>query len=228
LNPILSDVVCAWRAIVLWKYDRRVVTVLSICLLGTFAACIYDIKLALDVRPGTQGEERLPEGKLAMIIVGPMLGTNVLSTALIAWKAWCVAEYRRAVGPQLRRGSPSERVEKVLGLLIESGFIYCLLWTFYLLSAYSVLPGAGTYVVNIVMLYVSSMYPAIIIVIVCTQIGREVYTTRQEQDRSNGIDLTTIHFTADDSLALSSSSQPTTSFADKLTPTQMSPAPPKG
>jgi hypothetical protein len=26
-----------------------------------------------------------------MIIVGPMLGTNVLSTALIAWKAWRVA-----------------------------------------------------------------------------------------------------------------------------------------
>lgn len=70
------------------------------------------------------------------------------------------------------------------------------------------------------------MYPAIIIVIVCTQIGQEVYTTRQE--RSNGIDLTTIHFTADDSLALSSSSQPTTSFADKLTPSQMSPAPPEG
>ena len=78
-----------------------------------------------------------------MIIVGPMLGTNVLSTSLIAWKAWYVVcvlvcimtantliprEYRRTVGAQLRKGSPSERVEKVLGLLIESGFVYCLLW----------------------------------------------------------------------------------------------------
>lgn len=53
-------------------------------------ACIYDLKLALEVHPGTRGEEHLPEGKLAVIVVGPMLGTNVLSTSLIAWKAWTV------------------------------------------------------------------------------------------------------------------------------------------
>ena len=28
-------------------------------------------------------------GKLDIIIIGPTLGTNLLSTALIAWKAWC-------------------------------------------------------------------------------------------------------------------------------------------
>jgi hypothetical protein len=52
------------------------------------AVCIYDVKLALEVEPGTN-EEKLPEGKLAVIIVAPMLFTNVLSTSLIAWKAWC-------------------------------------------------------------------------------------------------------------------------------------------
>jgi hypothetical protein len=54
------------------------------------AACIYDLKLALQVNPGTQGERNLPEGKVAVIVAGPVLGTNVLSTSLIAWKAWCV------------------------------------------------------------------------------------------------------------------------------------------
>ncbi|KAH9987243.1 hypothetical protein BJV74DRAFT_796576 [Russula compacta] len=196
---MLGDVVCAWRAIVLWKYDRRVVTVLSICLLGTLAACIYDLKLALQTQPGNNRERNLPEGKVAAIVVGPMLGTNILSTSLIAWKAW---KYRLAVGAQLKKGSPSDRVEKVLALLIESGFAYCLLWIFYLLSAYSVLPGAGAYTVNIVMLYISSMYPAVIIIIVCLQIGHEVYDTRPEH--SNGLDLTTVHFptgevTVDDS-----------------------------
>jgi len=58
--------------------------------LGLKAACIYDVKLALDVKPGTN-EEKLPEGKLAVIIVAPMLFTNVLSTSFIAWKAWCAA-----------------------------------------------------------------------------------------------------------------------------------------
>ncbi|KAI0300044.1 hypothetical protein B0F90DRAFT_1726210, partial [Multifurca ochricompacta] len=76
-TPILSDVVCAWRAIVLWKFDRRVVTLLSACVLGTFAAGIYDLTLALGVHPGSQGRQHLEEGKVAVIIVGPMLGTNI-------------------------------------------------------------------------------------------------------------------------------------------------------
>jgi hypothetical protein len=38
-QPVLSDVVCAWRAMVLWKYNRRVVALLSFCVLGTFGAC---------------------------------------------------------------------------------------------------------------------------------------------------------------------------------------------
>jgi len=155
------------------------------------AGCIYDVKLALDVQPGTHGEQNLPEGKLAVTIVAPMLGTNALSTFLIAWKAW---EVRRVLGRQLRRGSPSQRVEKILALLIESGFIYCLLWSIYLLSAYSVLPGAGSYIVNINMFLLSSMYPAIIIIIVCMQIGQDAYTTKPE--RTNRVDLTTIELPA--------------------------------
>jgi hypothetical protein len=83
--------------------------------------------------------------------------------------------YRRVVRTQLRKGSPSDRVEKVLALLIESGFVYCLLWVFafwpfhgslamtkwhllqmfYLLSAFSILPGAGSYIVNLGMLFMS-------------------------------------------------------------------------
>ena len=104
--------VCAWRAIVLWKYDRRVVIILSACVVGTFgscvfvsylyscvlnlrdalpAVCIYDVKLALMNSPGPQGGDGINEGKVAAIVVGPMLGTNILSTSLIAWKAWCVS-----------------------------------------------------------------------------------------------------------------------------------------
>ena len=60
--------------------------------MGTKAACTYDLKLALQTQPGTQGEQNLEEGKVAVIVAGPMLGTNVLSTFLIAWKAWCVGD----------------------------------------------------------------------------------------------------------------------------------------
>jgi hypothetical protein len=37
-------------------------------------------------------------------------------------------EYRKTVSAHLRKGSHPDRVEKVLALLIESGFVYCLLW----------------------------------------------------------------------------------------------------
>ena len=37
-------------------------------------------------------------------------------------------EYRRNVSAHLRKGTTSDRAEKVLALLIESGFVYCLLW----------------------------------------------------------------------------------------------------
>jgi hypothetical protein len=42
--------------------------------------------------------------------------------------------YRQKVHTQLRKGSPSERVEKILALQIESGFLYCLLWVIRLLA----------------------------------------------------------------------------------------------
>jgi hypothetical protein len=67
----------------------------------------------------------------------------MLSTLLIAWKAWCAAEtvyvpispddgtlreLRRTMGVHFKQGSPADRMESVLALLIESGFLYCLLW----------------------------------------------------------------------------------------------------
>ncbi|KAI9439073.1 hypothetical protein H4582DRAFT_1946478 [Lactarius indigo] len=207
INPVISDMVCAWRAIVLWKYDRRVVFILSACITGTFAVSIYDLKLALMNHPGPNGGDGIDEGKVAAIIVGPMLGTNILSTLLIAWKAW---EFRNTVSAHLRKGSASDRAEKVLALLIESGFVYCLLWVFYLLSAFSVLPGSGSYTVNLVMLFLSSMYPAIIIIIACTQIGQEGYNTRPDAE---GLDLTTIRFSIGENTT-ADISLPTTTTSD--------------
>ena len=55
-----------------------------------------------------------------------------------------------------------------------------------------------------------SMYPAIIIIIACTQTGPEAYYTRP--DASGGIDLTTIHFSTGETTG--DSSLPTTSTSD--------------
>ena len=39
-------------------------------------------------------------------------------------------DYRRTVGPDITKGRRFVRVEKVLGLLIESDIVYCMLWVF--------------------------------------------------------------------------------------------------
>ncbi len=110
---MLSDVVFAWRAIVLWKYDRRVVAILSICVLRTFGVCprivasislaqnvvmgltaasIYDLKLLFQFHQTVQGLQNLLrlDREATAIFVGPILCTNLLSTSFIAWKAWYV------------------------------------------------------------------------------------------------------------------------------------------
>ncbi|KAI0259740.1 hypothetical protein BC834DRAFT_973986 [Gloeopeniophorella convolvens] len=108
LNPILSDIVCAWRAVVIWRWDRRVILILTTCILGTLVAAGYDLKLAIEVHPGSQDEQGLQEGTVALVIVGPILGTNLLSTSLIAWKAW---EYRKHVQVHLQPESPYQCLE---------------------------------------------------------------------------------------------------------------------
>ena len=55
------------------------------------------------------------------------------SHALVLISSWSPdaippKEYRRNVGAHLSRGNASDRAEKVLALLIESGFLYCFLW----------------------------------------------------------------------------------------------------
>ena len=89
-------------------------------------------------------ESNVKIGERALIMGGPTLATNLLSTGLIAWKAWCVSRIRPpraisdpcrwhrnrrvSVGKHLYGGSGSLRVDRVFALLIESGFIYCCIW----------------------------------------------------------------------------------------------------
>ena len=112
---ILSEVVCAWRAVALWNYDRRVVAVFMFLLVGTtckpapppdvldkrrslssFSAAA-GINLGRTLRPVfVSNQTSTPEsgtklGETALILIGPLLATNILSTALIGFKAWWVS-----------------------------------------------------------------------------------------------------------------------------------------
>ncbi|KAI9450397.1 hypothetical protein BJY52DRAFT_1215517 [Lactarius psammicola] len=162
LMYILSDVICAWRAVVLWNRDKRVIAILLLFILGTIAAA--GCELGLGLISGNSQSETMGLGPL--IMVGPTLATNLLSTGLIAWKAW---QHRTSIRKHLGEGSGSVRVERVFALLIESGFIYCCPWILYLISAFNVIPEPGFSVMDRILVFVSGLYPTAIIILVAMQ-----------------------------------------------------------
>ncbi|KAI9450474.1 hypothetical protein BJY52DRAFT_1356565 [Lactarius psammicola] len=171
LMYILSDIICAWRAMVLWNRDKRVIAILLLFILGTIAAAGCDLGLSLiplfsPSHNSIQVESSVKLGERALIMVGPTLGTNLLSTGLITWKAW---QYRVSVRKHLSEASGSVRVGRVFALLIESGFLYSCLWILFLVSAFGLIPEPGFTIMQGVLLVTSGLYPTLIITLVAMQ-----------------------------------------------------------
>ncbi|KAH9004434.1 hypothetical protein EDB86DRAFT_1941544 [Lactarius hatsudake] len=164
LMYILSDIVCTWRAVVLWNRDKRIIVILLLLIFGTAAAAGCELRLSNPVFPS--GESSLAGDVGPLIMVGPTLATNLVSTGLIAWKAW---QRRVEVKKHLGEASRSVRVERVFALLVESGFIYCCVWIVYLISALDLIPVPGFAVMDDVLLFVSGLYPTLIIILVAMQ-----------------------------------------------------------
>ncbi|KAI0287743.1 hypothetical protein BC826DRAFT_1042283 [Russula brevipes] len=169
---VLSDVVCAWRAAVLWNYDRRVVAVLAFFVLGTTAAAGSDLGFSLRplFKPSSDQLGLTQDGNSAklddhrvLILVGPTLATNVLSTSLIGIQVW---RNRRVLISHLSRNSVAIRAEKVLAMLVESGFVYCCIWVLYLISTFQVLPKPGFAVMDAILPYIAGLYPTMVVIFI--------------------------------------------------------------
>jgi len=162
---ILCDSICAWRTIVLWNKNKRVTAILVACILKTTA--IAGVSAVSGIQEGSSNQ--LSENFYFAIF--PIVGTNVLSTGLIAWKAW---QRRITVGKHLREGSGSVKFERVFALLIESGVIYCCIWIIYLLSFFGMQPTPSFTLI----VFVSGIYPTLIIILISKQISPvEHYST---------------------------------------------------
>ncbi|THU82852.1 hypothetical protein K435DRAFT_439974 [Dendrothele bispora CBS 962.96] len=95
--------------------------ILAICMLGTVAAIVLDLlmeqHLAIDI------DSKVLIGIIYLI---PPLITHLVTTVLIAYKTYCY--YVDIKGNLIASDSSRTRVQKILVLLIESGFIYCIFW----------------------------------------------------------------------------------------------------
>ena len=85
--------------------------------------------------------------------------TNFTATMLIVYRTWCVTaslshrwsmkitdalrrEHRHIVMWYLQESSPRTQVERTLGLLVESGLLYCAFWVRPLSDRWAVFPTA--------------------------------------------------------------------------------------
>jgi len=187
LNIVLSDIIVLWRAYVAWdrRYWVRVVCgLLSVC---TFITSIIFIKNTmtnsnsnvtspLNFTNFTQSGFENTE--LGIAVLTTSLLSNVCATILIAFKAW---NHRREVA-KLNVVTRRTLVERVLALLIESGFVYACIWVLYIISSTSNLldiPGfpdvplsalssltPASYGFDSAMVQITSMYPTLLLILI--------------------------------------------------------------
>ncbi|KAF9050724.1 hypothetical protein BDZ89DRAFT_1006028 [Hymenopellis radicata] len=174
-NMIIGDGVVIWRAWVLWQGSRmqKLVVLPMIMLLTSFV--FSAIALSCLAANSFGGTSTIPGGSRTCQWGEPIawaisLLTNVTSTSLIAIRAWQHRQFLKSSLGRLHRKSISE---KVLVLLVESGFIYCFFWLSQLILFFDIQPGARViylyYVLSTMGDQISGIYPTAIIILVNTQ-----------------------------------------------------------
>ncbi|KAJ7595431.1 hypothetical protein C8J56DRAFT_883648 [Mycena floridula] len=141
---LISDSIVVWRAWVIWNDHRQVHTLLVFCLIGSAVGTTIDFTFATLWELGN--DKFTPTGPRTLIMILPLLLTNLIATALIGYKVWYEflssvegnilkylirkyrAELKRCLGSEAKKKT---QVERVLILLTESGTIYCLIWVVY-------------------------------------------------------------------------------------------------
>ncbi|KAI3601604.1 hypothetical protein WG66_003048 [Moniliophthora roreri] len=173
-NMIIGDAVVIWRAWALCKDTplRPLVYIPMAMLSVSFAFAV----IALDCL-ATNGygfsQSTIPEGSKVCqwgepIAWGISLLTNVVSTSLIAVRAWQHRRFLREGNPRLHSKS-----QRILVVLVESGFVYCLFWLSQLILFFDFEGfGFATYLYMFLSTMgdqISGVYPTMIIILVYMQ-----------------------------------------------------------
>ncbi|KAL1713304.1 hypothetical protein EV715DRAFT_296186 [Schizophyllum commune] len=135
-NYVVSDTVVAWRAWVLWPEHLTVKVILSLCIFCSFAGAIVNCVIEL------RAPVALPDTYRSFIYTIPVLFTNVVATSLVGVRVWY---YRKDVKGLMDLMTRRTRAEKILLLLVEVGFVYCLLWVVYIVMKAIDNPGNSKY-----------------------------------------------------------------------------------
>ncbi|KAF8214741.1 hypothetical protein K438DRAFT_1705939 [Mycena galopus ATCC 62051] len=128
-NMVVGDTVVIWRAWVLYQRQLWAVAIPCTMLLMSFIFNVID--LACLTGAGWSNQSAIASGGAVcahaeLTSWAFSLVTNGSCTVLIAYKAW---RHRQSMKALSYIGNPRRMsTDKVLSLLVESGFIYCLFW----------------------------------------------------------------------------------------------------
>ncbi|TRM57841.1 hypothetical protein BD626DRAFT_513676 [Schizophyllum amplum] len=122
---LISDMISAWRAWVIWMRNRHIAVLLVICLLAITLCSTLEV--ALYVQGVISGNRHFAQATRILLTIIPGLITNIVTTALVAYRTWIYRRLAKAGSAGNRRRAPN-RVERMLILLAESGALYVLLW----------------------------------------------------------------------------------------------------
>ncbi|KAF8178313.1 hypothetical protein K438DRAFT_1844323 [Mycena galopus ATCC 62051] len=194
LNMVVGDSVVIWRAWVLYQRTLWVVLIPCTMLLMSLVFTIIDITCLTDIGFGVQSSVAGGGGVCAhaeLISWAFSLVTNATCTLLIGYKAW---HHRRSMKSLNILGSRRRMsTDKVLSILVESGFIYCLFWLTQVILFINIDPDRQTPIAYVYELFagmgdqISGMYPTLIIVIV------NLHQTIWDSPSTSDVELGTIN-----------------------------------
>ncbi|KAI5824979.1 hypothetical protein K523DRAFT_252046 [Schizophyllum commune Tattone D] len=229
---IISDSVVVWRGVALWGYSWRCSTIMLLPLLGDLVVYVYFLACEGQTKwsyiAGMQ-DKRCHDLQRAMYFISFL--TNLFATSFIIAKAWQhrgAFEVRR---PSLTGSGRPRRTaaQKVMLLLIESGFVYLIMgaasgFTYFLVAQDLSSPGYFVTTVFISLRYqIVGLYPTIVIYLVqreqtnwhIPQTGESLYFKDIEKE-----DTTACTTTGSYTLAVKKYDGVASSDADKIiTPT---------
>ncbi|KAJ3909359.1 hypothetical protein F5879DRAFT_83343 [Lentinula edodes] len=169
IEYLIGDGVVVWRACALWGYSKKIMF-LPILLLSAAAILITFFVGCLGVHDWTYiaGEpETCYDSYISIFFLS--IATNLLATSLIATKAWM--HHRLLLSASVEK---TTRVLKVLVLLVESGFIYLLIWAAKSMSVFGDLSSTvnGQFAVSMLNSMgnqIVGLYPTLLVVLVHMQ-----------------------------------------------------------
>ncbi|KAJ7584562.1 hypothetical protein C8J56DRAFT_1054023 [Mycena floridula] len=151
---LMSDAIVVWRAWVICN-SRSVKRILSCCMLSSSVGIM--VSFVSEIR-SANGELEAPLSAILLPVLVPAFITNLVATLTIGHTAWT---YSHTSKRNPKDSPASGSIHTILLLFIESGFLYIILWTVYVILAF--IPSTN---VEYRFVHTFAIYPVAIIILV--------------------------------------------------------------